>query len=1212
MSVVLKNFARTTLAATVGVSDTVITVVDASVFGDLPTAQSYFYAALQHPTSRAIEIVKVTAVSNSQNQLTIVRAQEGTVALPFPDNALCEQRVTAATLEEKFIEAQGNQTIEGSLFVKFPYVFGVEGQDGTKYPLLQIDADDDVLVGTLNYRLGLGALNGEIWAVGEVGNPSKQWRIFHQGFLPTWENVTGDEYLDNSVDGETKTARQNLRVGSSINSALLPGTDATGDGAWSTIGKQTAWFAEGWFRDLYADNVSINDAPTDDKHAVNKAYLESNAARWKQYARGEAEMKAMREANKALYAASGAINFGKHVADSNSFTPINAGLYTNDGAPFYSQAGSLLMGELGSTKVGASVTDYPLLHAGGFETKLLGATSAVGANSFQIKFDSAPDGRDTFNKSTGAQVRHATAQAAFAAAAADPNVEVVIDRHDMFGGEFFLEIVSQANPFVYPGGDIQSKATSMNGIATSRSNRPSTYYAQYEGDTTSDGLGVDFWAATPEQKIAMLSDPANNLFLIKDEFGVDIVVQWRVRGRTLSGEGNGAWWNIDPEQLSGNGALRYSNISVGTNAGYVLAQGQRDSIPAFGDGTTNDYYPSNSNAIGDVPIELGMFRNRGRSKETAVFNLCYFMVWGTVRRLNQGAFHPSHNPLGARTCNGNTTQAVGHYWWHSSALTPRNTEECFNIVNAATDTTTHGAAEQSGYAGTTLFGRPDIRLYNIIYASGDGGVNDNRVTAWDMGSHDEAAKIFEKLLNGTYQGEEETVITKVFGGVTPTDKGTFTGYAQVRFPAGTLDSDFPQYQAATGLEDAGHFVDASGNVFVISSTSVNSGGFDTIYFNTAFGTHSDQIDIAGACYVLPIMKSGSKVYGEFTVNNVFGKPDKLMQTPDLAKGWEGYWIPSVNNENVPSNNVMLYRKATSTASYRRTYSDNAGGTWLSDAGVGIDAALNVIFVGGITNPDRVGIVSYRAFAKQTKLALIKAVLNAENGMGQVWGIQSYNPIYGCLLAESVLGKVCTSNASGHAARPLGEPYDYYFAGDGSGKLGTYYTNVPMHESIKMPAPSNKSPAVKILWHQASDNQQCTLGLNISELVHSDMGALNPVDSGSPQTYSQGGLYRVAVGNQHLGAVVQCTSTVTLQLDQYSRGEDGRFYRNSDGALLEQLKLWDGSGWGDNKRVRLFNNASTLTNGNGDVHLVATHELSKKFGYTKNRARAGVQVPGVDL
>ncbi|ETJ89927.1 hypothetical protein, partial [Vibrio parahaemolyticus] len=127
--------------------------------------------------------------------------------------------------------------------------------------------------------------------------------------------------------------------------------------------------------------------------------------------------------------------------------------------------------------------------------------------------------------------------------------EVVINRVDLFGFEYFLEEISKANPFVYPYGCIQSKLTSIEGIATKESNRPITYYSVFDGDTTSKGKGVDFWAATDAQKRALVSNPDHNIYLLDD----GRLVQWRVRQRTIAGAGNGKW--ADLSLVTGNATL---------------------------------------------------------------------------------------------------------------------------------------------------------------------------------------------------------------------------------------------------------------------------------------------------------------------------------------------------------------------------------------------------------------------------------------------------------------------------------------------------------------------------------------------------------------------------------------------------------------------------------------------------------------------------------
>ena len=88
---IFSNNGATTLAVAVNALDTTITVVDASKF---PVGE--FKVTLETIDRSKNEIVLVTGVVG--NVLTVVRAQEGTVATDFPVDAKVENRVTAEWL----------------------------------------------------------------------------------------------------------------------------------------------------------------------------------------------------------------------------------------------------------------------------------------------------------------------------------------------------------------------------------------------------------------------------------------------------------------------------------------------------------------------------------------------------------------------------------------------------------------------------------------------------------------------------------------------------------------------------------------------------------------------------------------------------------------------------------------------------------------------------------------------------------------------------------------------------------------------------------------------------------------------------------------------------------------------------------------------------------------------------------------------------------
>lgn len=92
----LKNNATTTTAAAIGSGDLTVTVTSGTgILFPILGATDYFYATMQ-TVSNAYEIVKVTA--RVGDTMTIVRAQEGTSAIPIPANSRFEIRVTAQNI----------------------------------------------------------------------------------------------------------------------------------------------------------------------------------------------------------------------------------------------------------------------------------------------------------------------------------------------------------------------------------------------------------------------------------------------------------------------------------------------------------------------------------------------------------------------------------------------------------------------------------------------------------------------------------------------------------------------------------------------------------------------------------------------------------------------------------------------------------------------------------------------------------------------------------------------------------------------------------------------------------------------------------------------------------------------------------------------------------------------------------------------------------
>ncbi|HCZ9044783.1 TPA: hypothetical protein O4G41_000946 [Vibrio alginolyticus] len=921
---------------------------------------------------------------------------------------------------------------------------------------------------------------------------------------------------------------------------------------------------------------------------------------WQIYCESEANMKAQRALASNEFAASGFVHYGKHVAGLDN---VNEGLWVR--SSLANDSNHLYMGR--DSGAGTSKTDMPVNHVAGIIFDIVNLQRNDSLYN-AVKFPEAPDGTVTYNSATGEVIQHADAATAFALADTSDDIEVVINRVDMFGAEFFLEEVSQTNPFVYPKGMIQSQATSMNGITTTTSNRPVTYYAVYDGDTGSQGRGVDFWAATDEQKKALVSDETNNIFMLDD----GRLVQWRMRQRTIAGAGNGDW---DRDGQSINPVIK-SRYGLTAGRGGSVPQGYNDTIPAYGtaywtppNGTTNWNVDNTNNGVYQASGGYGGAPFGG------MFGLCFFHVWGVVPRLNQGAYHPSLNPMGARrwrdarsgSSPGPTlSHSVLWYDFVNSSCVPTTTAQAFNVQPT-------GVAAQPAASSTTGFigaasptGRDDGKLYDAIYASGQGGVIDYRLPSWDMSSKEEASKVFQKVVNGTYRGEEELIKTVPLTTQSTGKPNTISSpYPNLEYVPNGL-SDIGSDSPAVGALGYYAYNVTKGWVSSFIDSKLYPRGFDsTIAAGHLYFDNTLDRDTSDVIHVVMVYPVGSSVSGEFTMVDVIGNPAEILATPALANGWLGGWIPVIPDGS--SKNHPLTRKAVESSVDVQITSDN-GGSW-----VNTNLTANIItntLDGRFTGSGEVTIYSYTAFAKQTVEANNDGVFNVYEGIGNVFAAQEAAPLHGTLLAESLMGKVLTSGVNNNPSYNTYVVKNVYIHPN-IHSIQTWH--VPEHEPINLNPPTNDSPAYKTLWYQTANNQQVSLNFAWNELVWKDHSPVTVPEVGSSFNFTQNDIYyvRLAEGTSLNRSLIRALVGGNLRFADYIEDRNGVF-KNLSGADRFQREDIISAGWGDDSTIRITDGTGTFINLNGDTCLYGTHELAIPYGYIKNKARAGSQVSGVDL
>lgn len=884
--------------------------------------------------------------------------------------------------------------------------------------------------------------------------------------------------------------------------------------------------------------------------------------KWQDYARTEADMVKDRQIADQ-YAASGFVHYGANVSGVD-FVNVNEGLHAS---------GNLLITNLrmgrdsGNSVSGESKTQWPVSNIAGFTSEIRNVNKVSGFAINEIKFPEAPDGTVTFNSATGEIIQHPDSATAFAAETTD--VKVVIDRHDMFGGEFFLEEVSVTNPYVYPRGMIQSQAATFEGVTTVRSNRPDSYYAVFDGDIASAGLGVDFFALTDTEKQTIVSNPVHNIYILDD----GTLVQWRMRQRTVAGAGNGDWENVNP--------------SVG-NLSQVITQGINDVLSSGG-------YIQGSN--------LGIFISDEASD--AVDGECYFHVWGVVRRLNQGAYHPSFNPLGANLWESISDPTGSHHvWYNGDAYAGASTLDAFVHKSQIS-----GAGAIGGASG-----RNDGRFYDAIYEGGDGGVNDHRLSAWDMSSKEEASKVFQKVVNGTFRGEEGLLWTQFFN-------NAYTGYFSAENTTHALFKTAPS--------GGGSNIDFHGNGLVAgrpiiawqpSSGLVGYGAISNtnsyLYLRQGYTNRGSTVHQTGwlnqggsvnPWYFALVDDVDSSVSGEFQMVDVIGDPAEILATPDLANGWQGGWIP-----RIPDGTSFPYpvtRKNIVSGNINRVFTSNNGGSWTYSS-VPFNNTTNTVTTGPQSTD--VHVYWYTAFAKQTVEADNEPVLNGREGLGNIYSVSDYRPFRGSIFSESLTGKINTSSSTGNT-HPTYLDLELLSSGfvysEAVLSVNTLYPT--KHQPVSLGAPDNSSPACKALWYQTANNQQVSLNFAWNELIHGAPTIIN-VTNQSSVSLTQYTLYKFTGAGTLQGHVLQrIGSTNTLDLTNYVV-TNGSVFDSSNNNADVAYAVWKGNYWGDDSTINITDGTSTYTNLNGDICLRGTATLSKPIGYSRNQARAGTQTGGIDL
>lgn len=784
------------------------------------------------------------------------------------------------------------------------------------------------------------------------------------------------------------------------------------------------------------------------------------------WAMRKVEFEARRAANNEKFAASGFVHFGKHAISEDTLTKVNEGMWSDITSSTH--ANTLKLGAEPNLHgvAGVSKTFNPEIHISGVVSKIESLSRYNSDKPNQVKLPPAEDGTRTYDSTTGIIVKHATPAIAFASETATN--KVVTDRIDMWGFEAFLREITDADPFVYDKGLIQSLSTSLNGEDTVSDNvRPISYFAWYEGDESSRGNGVNWQTASEAQRAVIASDYDNNIYF--DDVTGNFY-QWCIRGRSFAGWGNGDWGYISANSLNLS-----SNLSFDLTV-YISAQGITKADNAIYNPTLSKavYYPTQKIPI-DAEKYQGIFKAGlgGRVDTPTAFNgECYFLVGGTVNRLNQGAYHPSFNPSGTGVFIAQ--DGSGASLWSGGLLNaPKETAHCF-ILPTSTYPYTDGYQYKStslGISGSIKFsfsGRPDGRYYDAIYASGQGGVcRDMRYSAWYLTPEDFSEGDL-KVKSGEYRGRElQPKIKTFFKDVTPLGVSSWLKLYTADLAGELLDyeRDSEKY---TGC---GVIVDSDGTHYTINRVYLASTG------QLWLGAEGISAFPSGKTWTGCVGKfEKNSVSSQMAYLEVVGDPEDILQCSDLKEGWVGGWSPNIPNSQVSQFN--LTRKATDSAGTRLRTTDK-GLTW-DHAGVNLNKELNAWVTGSGLTIGNIYVLNYTIAAKMTERAVHTTNYGGLSDSTVFFSTRNEESV-GSLLSESLTGGILKNTNSVNAN--FGSFNLLNFTQLSTGLLLGESKYATEHTPLKNPASNNNSPAFKALNYNVVENQQGFINYAYTELTY---------------------------------------------------------------------------------------------------------------------------------
>ncbi|MGI2095452.1 hypothetical protein [Shewanella glacialipiscicola] len=524
----------------------------------------------------------------------------------------------------------------------------------------------------------------------------------------------------------------------------------------------------------------------------------------------------------------------------------------------------------------------------------------------------------------------------------------------------------------------------------------------YQGGLRSVGATVNLFTATDQQKKDFFSQNSNTTYIGSD----GKIYQWQLYKVAFAGTTGG--------------------VPSPTEQGYTL------------------------NTFGDLWLKAGK-------------NLLYF---GNILRLNDGGYHPSHNPFGA-------AKFVGDTFWHNTATSITSRSDCFNASKLLAG---------SGSVASGKSGRPEVggRYYDVIYASGFGGIcRDMRYNARRMTPSD-YSKADLDVKSGRYRGIDKLITTKIYL-VEVTGVGTYLGGSFVLF-----------------ADNADLFNNADKRYSYFYNVSKNTYGYlPALFPASAYLSTSDVVrhlnnsesaasglaispysgsTVGDFIYIIAGVDTALEIGGEYYQADISGFVGNIYNSPVFSGGWLGGWSGWLTG--VPTQEIIGSRKMRAAGVTKTTI--NAAISWSEYLTNGRNDK-NVLTT--VNSPDAIALIQYPVFARQTKQASNSRIEGGDNGIGSVFFSSDASLDLGATLGESLLWNVMKeSYVNGVSVSQVNLVSNFISPSDSKFELNTTYC--PTHTPVTLGAPINGGLAYKALRYNSVENNKAKVLYSATGLKHS--------------------------------------------------------------------------------------------------------------------------------